>query len=338
MPASARADVLRSFQFGGIVPGLALAGGIAVAATILRLATGSPVLSPMLVSVFAGIAIRLSLRPGSSFTPGLRFAARPVLRLGIILLGLQVTLSAIIGIGVAPFLVAALTLSGTYVAIVALGRTMGVPQPLTRLIAAGTSVCGASAIVAANSVAQADEEDVGYAVACVTLFGTIAMIAFPLLAGPLGLSSAAFGVWTGAGIHEVAQVTAAAFQLGADAGQVGTLTKLIRVILLAPLVITIASLARSGDASGTAARTPFPWFVIWFLVMIGLNSTGIVPDQLRQQASIGSTLCMATGLAAMGLAMDLRQLRNRGLRPLLLGLCGTLIVSALSLGLVTAVM
>ena len=97
MPASARADVLRSFQFGGIVPGLALAGGIAVAATILRLATGSPVLSPMLVSVFAGIAIRLSLRPGSSFTPGLRFAARPVLRLGIILLGLQVTLSAIIG-------------------------------------------------------------------------------------------------------------------------------------------------------------------------------------------------------------------------------------------------
>lgn len=333
-----RTDVPHLSWLQTIFPGLALSGGIALGATVLRLVTGSPYLSPMLVSVFMGVVVRVLLRPPAIVTPGLRFAMRPVLRMGIILLGLQVTLGAIIALGAAPFLVAALTLSVTYAAIVALGRLFGVPLPLTQLIAAGTSVCGASAIVAANSVAEGDEEDVGYAVACVTLFGTISMIALPVLGGLMGLAPNEFGVWTGAAVHEVAQVTAAAFQHGAESGQVGTLTKLIRVILLAPLVIAMASVARRGGAAGKAGAAPFPWFVIWFLVMVGVNSIGIVPDWLRRDASFASTLFMATGLAAMGLAMDLRQLKNRGLRPLMLGLCGTLIVSGLSLGLVKAIM
>lgn len=333
-----RTDVPYLAWLQTILPGLALSGGIALGATVLRLVTGSPYLSPMLVSVFTGVVIRVLLRPSAVATPGLRFATRPVLRMGIILLGLQVTLGAIIALGAAPFLVAALTLSVTYVAIVALGRVFGVPLPLTQLIAAGTSVCGASAIVAANSVAQGDEEDIGYAVACVTLFGTISMIALPVLGGLMGLAPDEFGVWTGAAVHEVAQVTAAAFQHGAESGQVGTLTKLIRVIMLAPLVIAMAGMARRVGAAGTAGAAPFPWFVIWFLVMVGVNSAGIVPDWLRRDAGFVSTLFMATGLAAMGLAMDLRQLKNRGLRPLMLGLCGTLIVSGMSLGLVKAIM
>ncbi|AXC50973.1 putative sulfate exporter family transporter [Paracoccus suum] len=334
--SAANENILPATFWGGKVPGLALAGAIAAAALTLRSMTGIGALSPMLVAVFVGIAIRLLVAPGEQFTPGLRFATRPVLRLGIILLGAQVTLTAIISLGLAPLLVAGLTLAATYTAVVGVGRLIGVPLPLSQLIAAGTSVCGASAIVAANAVARGEEEDVGYAVACVTLFGTIAMLALPLLAPVLGLSTPQFGVWTGASIHEVAQVTAAAFQRGVESGQVGTLTKLIRVMLLAPLIITMTAFARTGRR--TAAQAPFPWFVIWFLVLVGINSTGIVPDWTRPHLSLASAFCMVTGLAAMGLGMDLRQLRNRGLKPLMLGLFGLGFVTTVSLLLVKTVM
>src|SRR5262249_55721968 len=133
-----------------------------------------------------------------------------------------------------------------------LGRQLSVDRKLTELIAAGTSICGASAVVATNTVTRASDEDVAYAVACVTVFGSASMLLYPVTAGLLQLTPHAFGLWAGASIHEIAQVVAAAFQNGVDAGNYGTIAKLSRVMLLAPLVLALGCLsAKWGQTTET---------------------------------------------------------------------------------------
>ncbi len=307
-------------RFDGL-PGLALAGGLAAAAMALRQLTGIGVLSPMIVAVLAGLALGTLWRVPARMRPGLALATRPVLRAGIVLLGLQITPADVWALGAAAFAVSALTLLATFLAVRLAGRLLGVAAPLTDLIAAGTAVCGASAVIAANPVARGDDEDVAYAIACVTLFGTLAMLAAPLLAGPLGLAGESYGIWAGATIHEVAQVTAAAFQLGDAAGQAGTVAKLIRVMLLAPLVLGMA-LALRGRARGGASAVPVPWFVFGFVAMMLVNGAVPLPESAIAAAALLATFLLATGLAAMGLTTDPRRLRARGGRPLALGAFG----------------
>lgn len=327
------------FSLTYYLPGLTLSLAIAGAAFALRHMSGIAVLSPLLVAVLAGIAVRVVFGLNDMPQAGVKFAARPLLRLGIVLLGLQITLGQIADLGMGVVVIAALSLAVTYGAMMGFARLIGVPRPLAQLMSAGTAVCGASAIVAANAVARGDEEDVGYAIASITLFGTLAMLVMPLLAQPLGLSAIAYGVWTGASIHEVAQVTAAAFQGGAASGEVGTVTKLVRVMLLAPLVMAMALAARSamragGADHGTAQSVIFPWFVVGFLALVVLNSLIAMPVMVTSASGVISTLLMAAGLAAMGLSIDLRQLRNRGLKPLVLGAVGSVFIAGTALLLV----
>ena len=298
-------------------PGLAAALVIALGAVVLRAVTGIALASPLLVSVLVGMGIAMVRAPAPAMKAGLAFAARPVLRAGIVLLGFQLTFAQIAALGPWAFAVAAGTLFVTFFATRAMGRALGVSPALTDLLAAGTSVCGASAVAAANSVTRAEEADVAYAIASVTLFGTLLMLVLPMLAPIIGLSPMGGGVWIGATVHEVAQVTASAFQLGDEAGQAGTVTKLIRVMLLAPLVLVMMGLARrSGEA--TKGRAPMPWFVFGFLGVIALNSVLPVTQGMRDMASSTATLCLATGLAAMGLQISLGAIRARGWRPLAL--------------------
>jgi len=305
------------------LPGLALAGGIAAAAMGLRQASGVAVLSPMIVAVLAGLIVGSLWRVPASIRPGLALATRPVLRAGIVLLGFQITLGHVLALGPAAFAVSALTLLATFLAVRLVGRLLGVSGPLGTLIAAGTAVCGASAVIAANPVAQGDDEDVAYAIACVTIFGTLAMLAAPLLAGPLGLAGESYGIWVGASVHEVAQVTAAAFQLGDAAGHAGTVAKLIRVMLLAPLVLGLA-LALRGQARGGTSAVPVPWFVFGFIAVMLVNSALDLPAAFRSGTALLATFLLSTGLAGMGLMTDPRRLRARGTRPLLLGAFGAI--------------
>jgi len=213
---------------------------------------------------------------------------------------------------------------------------LGVEAKLTELIAAGTSICGASAVIATNTVTNAPDEDVAYAVACVTVFGTIAMFGYPLLPALLHLSPRAYGLWTGASIHEIAQVVAAAFQDGKDAGQFGTIAKLSRVMMLAPVVLTLGYLASRGAAhhGRMAARAPLPWFVLGFIALVGLNSVVAIPAAAKAFAIPATTFLLSMALAAMGLETDIAKLKAKGLRPFFLGLAAFLFIATFSLTLV----
>lgn len=222
---------------GGIWPGILLTSGIAGCAIVFRRIPGMTIFSPMTLAVLLGMVFRNLVGLPSRARPGIKFAFHPILRFAIILLGLQLTISQIEEVGLRGFGVIVIALMATFEFTKWLGRAIGIDWRLAELIAAGTSICGASAVIPTNTVTRASDEDAAYAVACVTLFGTIAMFVYPFLAVSFHLDARHYGVWAGASIHEIAQVTAGTFQNSFEAGHFGTIAKLSRVMLLAPLVI-----------------------------------------------------------------------------------------------------
>jgi uncharacterized integral membrane protein (TIGR00698 family) len=311
-----------------LLPGIALAAAIAATSIGIRAATGISALSPLILSIIIGMLVRNTLSLPAAIEPGIGFSLKRILRLGIILLGLQVTVAQILSLGGTALAIVALTLATTFVAIRLAGRALGVDRQLTDLIAAGTSVCGASAVIAANTVIRGRQEHVAYAVACVTLFGSISMLAYPLLAAPLGLDERAYGLWSGATIHEVAQVVAASFQAGDVAGQFGTISKLARVVLLAPLVMTLALALRSQTNDAHTGSVPMPWFVLGFVAMMAVNSVVEIPADLGKGITIVTNFLLSMALAAMGLQANIAKLRAEGWRPLALGAFGWLFIAA----------
>jgi uncharacterized integral membrane protein (TIGR00698 family) len=185
-------------------------------------------------------------------------------------------------------------------------------------------------------VTEGSDEDVAYAIACVTLFGSIAMLGYPLLPGLLHLDAHGFGLWAGASIHEIAQVVAAAFQDGNAAGEFGTIAKLSRVTLLAPVVIALGLLAmrRGGASSQPAKQPPIPWFVLGFIALIAVNSVIAIPVAAKGWTAGLTTFLLSMSLAAMGLETDFAKLRAKGAKPLMLGAAASLFIAAFSLTLI----
>lgn len=319
-------------------PGLALTAAIAGAAFGLRQLPYMGGLSPMILAIVIGMILHNAVGTPARARAGVAFSMRRILRLAIVLLGLQLTAAQVAEVGGSGLAVIALTLVATFVFTLWLGRLIGVERGLAELIAAGTSICGASAVIATNTVTRAPDEDVAYAVACVTVFGSIAMLVYPLLVGGLGLSPHAYGLWAGASIHEIAQVVAAAYQGGAAAGEFGTIAKLSRVMLLVPVVLALGLIAtrqarREGGATG-GTRPPMPWFVLGFLAMVGFNSLVVLPAGLKSAIVVITTFLLSMALAAMGLETSFAKLKARGIRPLALGFAAFAFIAGFSLMLV----
>lgn len=321
-------------DFVALVPGLALVAGLAGVAQGAAHLPGLGMFSPMILAILLGMALRAVWAPPAGFGAGVRFAVRPLLRLAIVLLGARLTFGELAAVGGGGLLVIVVAMGGTFLFTVAAGRLLKVDAKLAELIAAGTSICGASAVIAAASVTRADEEDIAYAVATVTVFGTLAMLVFPLLAAPFGLSPEGFGLWSGAAIHEIAQVVGAAFQGGPVALETATVAKLARILLLAPMLMGLG-LAVRHRAEGAVGRTPLvPWFVTGFVLMVIVNSLGLIPETVRLQMVDGTGILLTLALAAMGLGTDARRIAARGARPLLLAALAFLFIASTALFLV----
>ena len=266
-----------------VLPGLSLAGAIAVAALVTHHISGMATFSPMILAIVIGMAFHNIVGTPSFAKPGIAFIQRRLLRFAVILLGFQLTLTVIAEVGARGLLIVAITVIATFTFTVWMGRNLGVDRKLSQLIAAGTSI-GASAILATNTITDAPDEDVAYAIACITFFGSIAMFAYPPLQSLLRLDSQTYGLWSGASIHEVAQVAAASFQVSKRAGEVGMMVKLARVMLLAPMVFALSIRARlSANCAPTGSAPPsLPWFVLGFIALVSLNSMVTIPPDARK--------------------------------------------------------
>lgn len=319
------------------IPGLVLVAVITASAYGLRHLPFFSALSPMISAIFVGMLFANTVGFSPEANAGVGMAGKRLLRLAVALLGLQLTFGQLAGIGVTGLVFAATALAMTFFFTVWMGRVLGIDRKLTLLLAAGTSVCGASAIAGANAVAKADDEDVSYAVACITLFGTIAMFLFPFLQALLGLEPHDYGLWIGLSVHEVAQVVGAGFQGGEVAGQTAVVAKLARVMMLAPLVVGIAVLAASPTDEPSHRRNMqvLPTFIVGFLLLTMLNSSGLVPEQVRAPIVSFTPVLLTAAMGALGLGTNFSKLRQRGFRPLVLSGLATLFIATVGLGLVS---
>ena len=306
---------------------LTVGAGFACAAAV-------PAVSPVMWAVLVGMALGPRVRRVPAAAPGVAFAARRLLRAGVVLLGLRISAGDLAQLGAAGLAVAVATVTLTFAFTVRLGRWLRVPSDLALLIAAGTSICGASAIAGMSSVARGRQESVGYALATVTLFGAAAMLLVPVAGAHLGLSSLQTGLWAGASIHEVAQVTAAGAAISPAALEVATLTKLMRVVLLGPAIVVVGALSRDRAARSGGGALRVPGFVLAFVGCVGVRSVAAPSPELLALAADLSTALLAAGLAALGLQVRFGALRDAGWRPLTLGLAAWTVAAVVGLALV----
>jgi uncharacterized integral membrane protein (TIGR00698 family) len=309
-----------------LAPGLALAlAGAGAGFLVHALLPGVPV---VLVAIALGLLVANAWGIPAAARPGLALASGLLLRVGIVLLGFELVLQDMLTLGARGLVVVVAVVVATFFGTRWAGRRLGVSAGLSLLVATGFSICGVSAIAAARGVSDADEEDVTYAIALVTLCGSLAIVLLPALRPILGLDEHDFGVWVGASVHDVAQVVATSSAVGGVAVATAIVVKLTRVLLLAPLVAWIAW--RDGRSAGVARLQLVPLFVLAFVAAAALRSAGLVPAGLLPVLADTKTVLLALALFAVGARVELRRLFAVGGRPLVLGLSSWAIVAAVA--------
>lgn len=325
---------------GEILPGLslclALAGvsyGIAAWPALNRVVP----LSALTVGILLGVVLRLCVSLPARLEPGIGWTLHWLLRAGIVLLGFRLVAQDLLSVGMGGLALVLTAVASTITLAVVLGRALKLPDTLSVLVGCGTGICGASAVVAVDGVIKAREQDVACAIAMVTVFGTVAMFAYPALAHAMGLAEPVYAAWVGSSIHEVAQAVAAGFAFDGQAGVDASLYKLSRVALLAPACAVLAlwwkarMAARDPNASAQNGRAPFPLFVLAFVVVVGINSSVDLPDRLHHLLTTTDAALLSAAMVAMGLQTRLMSVIRLGWRPLALGAAVAVWISALSL-------
>jgi uncharacterized integral membrane protein (TIGR00698 family) len=308
--------------FRRLAPGLALAGAVTLVALLIAeietLLIGYPLLEPLVLALILGVAIRAVWTPPAMMEPGIAYGAKQVLELAIVLIGFSLALGTLIDAGarlaVAVLACVALTLGLG----VALGRLAGLPLELAVLIGVGNAICGNSAIAAVAPVIRARRQDVAAAIALTAVLGIGVVLALPLLIPLLAFTDPEYGVVAGLSVYAVPQVLAATFPVSATAGQVASLVKLTRVLLLGPVVALLAILFHERDETSGASGLSFgklvPWFVIGFGIAVALRTAGLVPERLAELAQETSRVLTAVAMAGLGLSVDIRSVRETGSR------------------------
>jgi uncharacterized integral membrane protein (TIGR00698 family) len=314
------------------IAGLAVAGAVVVVAFAVH--RRSTAVSPLVISVAIGVLLTNLGLIGPQMRPGLTFAAKRLLRIGVVLLGTQLAARNVIDLGGPGLIVVLVVVTGTFFGTQWLGRRLGLSAPLSLLVATGFSICGASAVAAMEPLSGAEEEDVTYAIAMVTLCGSLAIAILPLVNRLwLKLDDATFGSWVGASVHDVAQTVAAASAVSDRAREAAVIVKLTRVVLLAPLVAGVSMWRRrKGAAVPSESRPPIlPLFVVGFLAAIALRSTGWLPKPTIKTLKSVEQILLAMALVGLGTGVQWAKLRKVGGRPLILALASWMFIALVSL-------
>jgi uncharacterized integral membrane protein (TIGR00698 family) len=333
-----------------LLPGLAVAlGGLALAAVANAVLPVVPLLTfCIVIGVILGQLPSLRGAFDGALRPGLALASRRVLRIGIVLLGLKLSLTDIAELGaptlIAVVIVVLLTFSGTWL----LGRLARLPGDEPLLVASGFAICGVSAIGAMAAVTRSKSSEIAVPAALVTLCGSLAIAVLPLLQVPLGLSDLQFGAWAGASVHDVGQVVAVAQTAGASALALAVAVKLTRVVLLAPLVFGVGLYRRvqgrrvqgarvqagcqtvAPDATAAASPPLVPLFVLGFLATMLARTVLDVPEGVLRTADAAQTVLFGVALVALGSSIRIASLVRTSGRSLAVGLASWVLVAVLA--------
>ena len=336
-----------------ITPGVALCLAVTGAAiglqAIEEAVFGRAWLESLVLAILLGTLVRTLWTPGQRWMPGIDFSAKSVLEVAVMLLGVTVSAATIVAMG--PWML--LGIAGVVVLAIAasftIGRLLHLPVRMALLVACGNSICGNSAIAAVGPVIGADGEDVAASIGFTAVLGIAVVLLLPVLGIALGLDGLQYGALAGLTVYAVPQVLPAAAPLGAVAVQMGTLVKLVRVLMLGPVCLALSLLAPRLEpvAVGTAGKTDgdtpalprlalhhmVPWFILAFMALVAARSLGLVPDALLAPAGNAATFLTVVSMAALGLGVDVRTIASSGGR-----VTATAVLSLLVLGIASLVL
>ncbi|WP_414475355.1 YeiH family protein [Microvirga sp. M2] len=323
-----------------LLPGIALSAAISFAAIGLQHLeeawTGRAWLEALVIAILLGTVVRTAWTPDARFAPGIGFSAKMLLEIAVMLLGASISFQAVMQAGPGLILGIAVVVVVAIAASYGLCRGLGLPKRMAVLVACGNSICGNSAIAAVAPVIGAKSEDVASSIAFTAILGVIVVLSLPLLVPALGLSETQYGVLAGLTVYAVPQVLAATLPVGLVSTQLGTLVKLVRVLMLGPVVIGLSlAMGRNGTSRpGFSLNRFVPWFIIGFLVLAALRSTGLIPDMVLRAIMPLTTFLTVIAMAALGLGVDLKVLGRVGGRVTLAVTLSLLALLAVSLGLI----
>ena len=305
--------------------GILLSLGIALVAAY----AGSmfPLIGGAVFGILIGIAAGSVIRIRGGIMPGVQFTSKKVLQWAVMLLGSGLGLGQVYATGAASLVIILVTISSALLVAVAAGRALGVHFNLKSLIGVGTAICGGSAIAAIAPVIEAEDQEVSYAISTVFLFNVIAVFIFPPLGHLLGMSQEGFGLFAGTAINDTSSVVAAGYTYGNAAGDHATVVKLTRTLMIIPIALAFVAVMVRRKRAAHAHANPhvriggiFPWFILGFLTMSALNTSGILGDPAIAFLTGAGKFLIVMALSAIGLKTDLRTMLASGTRPLILGL------------------
>ena len=313
------------------MPGLLLSATIALAVRFVSDRLGGPA---MLYALLFGMAFNF-LTEDERFARGIRLASRYVLRIGVALLGLRITTGEVMSLGWQALVLIVAGVLATILFGTLAGRIVGLKNEQSILSAGAVAICGASAALAISSVLPTHkdhERDTILTVVGVTALSTVAMVAYPLFVTYIGYDDTTAGVFLGATIHDVAQVVGAGYMISDQAGEISTLVKLIRVACLVPVVITISLLMHRRRSPEAKKEPLLPWFLVAFVALVIVNSTGWVPDRVHDLLTPVSSWCLLTAVAALGVKTSLKALAVVGPAPITVMVVQTVFLAGFVIG------
>jgi uncharacterized integral membrane protein (TIGR00698 family) len=321
-------DKLRLQHWRELFPGLMASAIVAAAAAFLAEHYATPV---MLLALLLGMAMGFLADADSRSKAGIEFAARSLLRLGVALLGIRLTVGQMLELGWEPLLLVISSVVLIILISVAVAKRLGFDPLFGMLTGGATAICGASAALALAAALPAHpnkERAALFTVIGVSALSTLAMISYPMLASAFGLSATEAGIFLGATIHDVAQVVGAGYSMGHETGDTATVVKLMRVAMLVPVIVVAVLITRARGVVAGAERPPLlPGFVVGFLALAALNSTGLIPASVQNLGNELSRIFLVTAIAALGMKTQLKELVKVGLKPVLLMIGETVLLA-----------
>ena len=294
-------------------------------------------ISPLFFSMVLGLIFVNSGGWSSKGKEAANFAARKCLRLGVVLLGFQISIDKFVEVGLRGLFAVVIIVSGVFLGLRYFAKRAGLNDSLSTFIAGGFAICGATAIAAISSTRKSEERDVSYAVALVALCGTLSVFVIPGLASIFSLSDATAGAWIGAAVHDVGQVIAAASLMSPEALDSAVIVKLTRVVLLIPLILFLSATSKDHLGEKKSLRTATPTFVIAFVICALIVNALSLPDTAITAGKELSKIFLSLGLFGMGLGVKWASIKALGAKPLLVGLVAWVVCGGFALGVITAV-
>ena len=316
----------------GFAQGIGITLLIAIVAKYLAQLPFLSIMGQLVIAILIGMIWRAAVGVPHQAIAGTNFASKKLLRLGIILLGMRLNLVDIAKAGPKVLVMAAIVITFTLTVVYALTRFYKVEKKLGILTACGTAICGAAAVIAIGPQVKAKDEEVAVSAAIVAILGTIFTLAYTLLYPVLNLSPYEYGVFSGATLHEIAHVIAAAAPGGSQSVDIAVIMKLTRVACLVPVAILIGIWFQRGEGTGEKKSwrdIPIPWFIFGFLAVSAVHSLGIVPEKIASDIVVISYMLMAMAMAGLGLNVEFKTFRRLGTKAFVAGLIGSVLLSVL---------